>query len=215
MEVVRFRQELRRSAFTLMELLVVMAIIAILLVAIVPAVTSLSKSSGRKAAMNNLMGAIDQARSLAIKDGESTYVAFADRLPKGSSTNLSDRYSYRSYAIFEDDAANPGSLKQIVAWRTLPVGISFRSGSLGYLAKTKAFPFTPGGAGVTSSFPFLQFTANGEIDPACTPSAVTGTVQIAVFEGFVDPKNGERDTNASKPTETVAVNRLTGRPERM
>src|ERR1700693_2696656 len=62
--------------FTLLELLVVIGIISILLVAIVPAVNSLSKSSGRKAAVNNLLGAIEQARVQAIKDGQAAYLVF-------------------------------------------------------------------------------------------------------------------------------------------
>jgi prepilin-type N-terminal cleavage/methylation domain-containing protein len=56
-------------AFTLIELLVVIAIIAILLVAVVPAVNTLSKSSGRKATASLLLGTIEQARAQALKDG--------------------------------------------------------------------------------------------------------------------------------------------------
>jgi prepilin-type N-terminal cleavage/methylation domain-containing protein len=214
MEMIWAPERQRRASFTLMELLVVMAIIAILLVAIVPAVNSLSKSSGRKAAVNNLLGAIEQARVQAIKDGQATYIAFPDQLPSADAATV-QRYSYRSYAVFEDDEANPGSVKQLTPWRSLPTGVSLRSGSLGYLAKTISFPFSPLGAGKTASFPALKFTSNGEVDPSSTPAATTGTVQFGVFEGFVDPGGGDKDTNATKPTETIAVNRLTGRAQRM
>jgi hypothetical protein len=71
------------------------------------------------------------------------------------------------------------------------------------------------GAATTATFPFLKFNSDGEIDPSSTPTATTGTVQIGVFEGFVDSTGGDKDTNKSKPTESVAVNRLTGRAERM
>ena len=64
------------AAFTLLELLVVVGIISVLLVAVIPAVNSLSKSSGRKGAISNLLGAIEQARAQAIKDGRRTYVVF-------------------------------------------------------------------------------------------------------------------------------------------
>jgi competence protein ComGC len=52
-------------AFTLLELLVV---ISLLLVAVIPAVNSLSKSSGRKGAISNLTTVIEQARSLALSE---------------------------------------------------------------------------------------------------------------------------------------------------
>src|SRR6266513_2577208 len=87
-----------RFAFTLIELLVVIAILSILLIAIIPAV-SISKSSGRKGAVNNLLGAIEQARAEAIKTGQATYVVFPT-FDSASQATL-DRYHYKSFAIFE------------------------------------------------------------------------------------------------------------------
>jgi len=80
-------------SFTLIELLVVMGIISILLVAVIPVVNSLSKSSGRKTAVSNLLGAIEQAHSQAIKDGQATYVVFPT-FTSGSQATL-DRYHYK------------------------------------------------------------------------------------------------------------------------
>src|SRR5947208_2817776 len=97
----------RASAFSLLELLVVMAILAVLLVAIVPAVSSLSKSNARKGALSNVLGAIEQARAQAIKDGQPTYIVFATVLPGTPDTATIQRYCYKSFAIFQDDAANP------------------------------------------------------------------------------------------------------------
>src|SRR5690349_3780981 len=75
-----------RNAFTLLEMLVVMGIIVLLLVALIPAVGPLSKSSGRKGAVNTVLGTIEQARAQAIKSGRPTYVVFPAQLP-GSPTN--------------------------------------------------------------------------------------------------------------------------------
>src|SRR5438132_5319676 len=94
------------SGFTLLELLVVTGIIVLLLAAIMPAVNSLSKSNGRQASIANLLGGIEQARAQAIKDGQSTYVVFPTTF-SSTDPNLIQRYSYRSYAIFEDDPAAP------------------------------------------------------------------------------------------------------------
>jgi prepilin-type N-terminal cleavage/methylation domain-containing protein len=203
-----------RGAFTLIELLVVIGIISLLLVVIIPAVNSLSKSGGRKAAIANLLGAIEQARAQAIKDGQATYVVFPDQLPAGADNAAIQRYSYRSYAIFEDDPANAGSVKQITRWTSLPAGVSLRSGSLNYLANTIQFPFTPLGAGAKGNFPFLKFSTDGTVDATTTrnPNNTSGTIQFGVFEGFVD-SNGEHAT--SQASESIQVYRLTGRAERM
>ncbi len=85
-----------RRAFTLLELLVVISIIAILLVAVIPAVTGLSKGSGRKGAVSNLMNALEQARSLALTSGSATYVVFADE-------TTPDNYRCKAFIIFKED----------------------------------------------------------------------------------------------------------------
>src|SRR5437762_1149190 len=116
----------RLRAFTLVEMLVVLGMIVILLSAIVPAVTSLSKANGRKAAMANLLGGIEQARAEAINTSQATYVVFPT-FGAGTAQSTLDRYNYKSYAIFEDNAANPGSVKQVTPWKALPTGVALRS----------------------------------------------------------------------------------------
>src|SRR5881227_4437666 len=112
----------RLRAFTLVEMLVVLGMIVILLSAIVPAVTSLSKANGRKAAMANLLGGIEQARAEAIKSGQAAYVVFPT-FTSGAQATL-DRYNYRSYAIFEDDAAHLGNVKQLTDWKSFSTGVA-------------------------------------------------------------------------------------------
>jgi type II secretory pathway pseudopilin PulG len=194
----------------LLELLVATGIIVLLLAMVMPAVNSLSKSNGRKAAIANLLGGIEQARAQAITDGQATYVVFPT-FGSGTSQTIVDRYNYKSYAIFEDDPANPGAVKQLTAWRTLPTGVGLRSASLGALA-TSTFTFAPMGSTASGLFPFLKFTANGEIDPISTPSPSASPVPFGIFEGYVI-SGADSDTNSSKFTETITVGRFTGRAE--
>ena len=209
-------------SFTLIELLVVMGIIAALLVAAIPAVNSLSKSSGRKGAISNLLGVIEQARAQAIKDGQSTYVVFPAQPVGGSSTitdkSILDGYFYRSVAIFEDDPSVPGTPKQLTAWKTFPTGVSLRSAiSATPWTSDLNFTFTPEGADKTEQFPYLKFNSNGEVE---LPVPASGPVQITIFEGFVsgttEVVTGKKDGSGNPlAAESISIARLTGRAERM
>ena len=195
------------AAFTLLELLVVIGIISLLLVAVIPAVNSLSKSSGRKGAISNLLGAIEQARIQAVKDGQATYVVFPT-LSAGTSQSIVDQYHYRSYAVFEDDPANPTQPKQLTPWKKLPTGISLRSQISAAPWTTASFPFAP--IGTAQTFPYLKFNSAGEVE---SPVPATGPVLLSIFEGHV---NGTSETLSTKIiiTETISIARLTGRAER-
>jgi len=208
-------QRERASAFTVLELLVVLGIIAIMLVALVPAVTSLSKAGGRRAALNSLLGGIEQARAEAIKSGQPTYVVFPT-FTSGAQSTL-DRYNYRSYAIFEIDPAT-GVAKQLTDWKSFPAGVALRAAGTAALSNLAdpatlippvTFSFTPD----TSATPFrcLKFNSNGEVQ---TPAA---NVLLAVFEGYVyngsevaTTKDGSGNPSA---VEYVMVSQFTGRAE--
>lgn len=207
----------RRAAFTLLELLVVIGIIALLLVAVIPAVTSLSKSSGRKGAISNLLGAIEQARVEAIKTGQPSYLVFPTFTSAPAA--LLDRYHYKAYAIFVDDPAHPGTPKQVTNWKTLPTGISLRAAGdagLSGLAKPATLTppitlvFTPAPGSGTENFYCIKFNASGEVE---LPPAPPNNVQIAVFEGRVDGA-AEIKTSANVISEGITIARLTGRAER-
>src|SRR5438093_7016136 len=176
---------LREGGFTLLELLIVMGIIAMMLVALVPAVTSLSKSGGRRAARDSLLGGIEQARAEAIKSGQATYVVFP-MFSNGMQSTL-DRYNYRSYAIFEDNAASPGNVKQLTDWKSFPAGVALRAAGTAALSNLAdpatlippvTFTFNPD----TSATPFrcFKFNSNGEVQ------APAANVLLSVFEGYVN-----------------------------
>lgn len=216
-----FRRSRRRlPAFTLVELLIVIGIIAVLLVAIVPAVNSLSKSSGRKAAVSNLLATLEQARSQAIKDGRSSYVGLAAE-PTGGATGITDqnvisRYFYHAYAIFEDDPSDSTKPKiQVTPWKLFPTGISLRteisfpsaSSTTNAVWSSTDLAFTPAGAS-TQKFPFLEFDSTGAlIAPA---GANIGPILVRLFEGSVTGTT-EHPTTAANKDEVISIAPVTGR----
>jgi type II secretory pathway pseudopilin PulG len=209
----------RFRAFTLVEMLVVLGMIVILLSALLPAVTSLSKANGRKAAMATLLGGMEQARAEAINTSQATYVVFPT-FGAGTTQSTLDRYNYKSYAIFEDNAANPGSVKQVTAWKALPTGVALRATGTAALANladpsslnpAPSFTFTPD-TGTTPAFRCLKFNSNGEVEAPAT------NVLLGVFEGYVS--NGAevvtsgKDANGNPAAvEYIAVAQFTGRAE--
>jgi type II secretory pathway pseudopilin PulG len=197
----------------LVELLVVMGIITIALAALVPAVTSLSKSGGRRAALNSLIGGIEQARAEAIKSAQATYVVFPTFT--GGTQSTLDRYNYRSYAIFEDDAAT-GIAKQLTDWKSFPTGVALRATGTAALSNLPtwtpppSFTFTPD-TNASPVFRSVQFNSNGEVQ------APAANVILGVFEGFVNSGSEvatTKDTNGNpSAVEYVTVSQYTGRAE--
>jgi type II secretory pathway pseudopilin PulG len=68
-----------RAAFSLMELIMVIAIMVILAGLLVPAVNSLTVTAGRKGALNTLMTTFEQARAAALESGANVYIVFWQR----------------------------------------------------------------------------------------------------------------------------------------
>jgi type II secretory pathway pseudopilin PulG len=213
---------LREGGFTLLEMLFVMGVIVLLLGLLVPAVTSLSKSNGRKAAIANLLGGIEQARAQAIADGQATYVVFPT-FGSGTSQTILDRYNYKSYAIFEDNPAGAGAVNQLTPWRTLPTGVSLRSNQgSGYAVTNLVTP-----AALPTPTPALTFTPDQsssptfylvKFDPTGALDAPANNVVLGLFEGFVSNGNETftslKDKNGNPlASEYLSIGQYSGRAE--
>ena len=188
--------------------MVVIGIIAIMMAAVLPVVSSLSKSSGRKGAVSNLITILDQARALALADGRNTYVAFAtNKVPPA----LFAEYAYKSYAVFEDDASGNPRAIQVTKWQKLPAGISLRNETATLLATTPVtFKFTPGGTITpTLDCPYVQFAPTGAVEQPTTG------LRLVVFEGFYQPPATEtataRGADGQPVSDAILIARYTGR----
>jgi type II secretory pathway pseudopilin PulG len=211
------RQHSTLNSFTLLELLVVIGIIALLLVAVVPAVTNMSKSSGRKGAISNIASIIEQARSLALSDARNTYVAFATALPAAATPQMVQDYSYRTYAVFEDNPLGAGRL-QVTKWQKLPTGISFRSQNesggpgtcLTSVSNTTTAAFSFPALGGTISCPYIEFDSTGAIIQPTSASPM----RLIVFEGSVSGGTENltaRESSGEPVREEVEIAKFTGR----
>src|SRR5438105_6354918 len=69
-------QRERASAFTLLELLIVVGIIAVLLVLIAPAFTTIKGGNDVTSAAYTIKGVLDQARTYAMANNTYTWVGF-------------------------------------------------------------------------------------------------------------------------------------------
>lgn len=201
-------------------MLVVIGIIALLLVAVIPAVNSISKSTGRKGAMSNVTSMIEQARSLALSDARNTYIAFATVLPAGATPQMIQDYSYRAYAVFEDTASGTPHGIQVSKWQKLPTGISFRNqdeptGTGTCLTSTTnpattAFSFPPLGGTTTITCPYIEFDSTGSI---IQPTSVA-PMRLVAFEGNVSGGTENptaRESGGNPVRDEVQVEKFTGR----
>jgi prepilin-type N-terminal cleavage/methylation domain-containing protein len=83
-----FSQRERGSAFTLLELLIVIGIIAVLMVLIVPAFTTIKSGTDVTSAAYTIKGALDTARTYAKANNTYTWVGFAGSIGPNTPPDL-------------------------------------------------------------------------------------------------------------------------------
>jgi type II secretory pathway pseudopilin PulG len=145
MKVLRQRagEALRRSAMTVMELLIVVSIIALLSVLAMPAIRALTRSNTISSANRQLLDDVALARQRAINERSIVHIVFVPPFPemqlvgiqpgdtlrnRSATTNLWAGSQTR-YALYAERSAGdqPGQHhpRYLTGWHTLPEGIFF------------------------------------------------------------------------------------------
>lgn len=208
------------SAFTLLELLIVITIMAVLLTLTLPSLTGISSTTGRKGAVNVLLNTFEQARAVALENSVNTYVGFADR-------NFPDEsMRYRAFIVFrdrtEDDipAAGSSGAPQFVAltkWETLPRTISIKSESqsiVGDYLLTLTDESLPK-LKKDDRLPVLAFNSTGALQQAHSAARL----RLFIYEGFYlnNQDNFTRQAAFQRSSaglfERISFSRFTGRAQ--
>lgn len=163
----------RTAAFTLVELLVVVAIIGVLSSLMVPAMRGLVGVGGRRGGMNMLSSTIEQARLAAIENGTTVYVGF----PFSAADPAA---AYSSVIVFRDkrDDETNTSMIPLSRWVRMPTGVFIESDDLQDVTVQGSIPRLAGSNGVVtiSQVSALKFDRFGKLKPD------NGTVEIRVGE---------------------------------
>jgi Tfp pilus assembly protein FimT len=146
----RFSQDERTSAFTLLELLIVIGIIVILLVLIVPAFTTIKSGGDVTSAAYTIKGVLDTARTYAKANNTYAWVGFYEEDVSQPSTNPATAGTGRlvmSIVASKDGTTvyDPNNLATIDATKLTQVGKLTKIDNLHLWTHTD----TPSGTGLT------------------------------------------------------------------
>ena len=119
-------QRERASAFTLLELLIVIGIIAVLLVLLAPAFTTIKSAGDVTSAAYTIKGALDTARTYAKANNTYTWVGFAGSVGPNTPANITGQVEVAVIASKDgtnlwsaNNALPPASLTQVGKMITL------------------------------------------------------------------------------------------------
>lgn len=222
-----------RSAFSLIELLVVMGMVSLLLAIAAPSFVSLNPV--RKTGIHELAGFLENARAEAIARRAPRIVAFADVGFPGESGAL------RAYALFDEENGDDGTngngstprFRRLSPWQMLPEGLVFARGDDFEVSGGEAFrtlhdlvgerhfamPTPSGEDGEARPLPSLVFGPDGGIRSPGFADA--DALHLGIVEGFRDPSTGKVIHTSTRSSasgreipngECLEVGYYTGRP---
>ena len=202
----------RQTAFTLVELLGVVAIIVIILRLTLPALDGILSGDGDGMARTQVVGDLNRARQMALEKGVSVYMVFMPlyddvKLTQGYNNNQKIFYfsqdegvnsllgsQLTSYAIYAEympgDQPGSPSTKWLTDWKTLPDGYHFNRTELNVLERLKV-QYLKGNKPLPSNrigleLPHIKFNKRGELESK-RGDRVMGGMFLSVAKGGVLP----------------------------
>jgi prepilin-type N-terminal cleavage/methylation domain-containing protein len=207
-------------AFSLIELLTVMAVMGIMVGVAIPAVSGFGSAYKRKQTTSLVMNTLDQARVAALRSGENVHVIFV-RPPDGVDAMI----------VVGDQPLGSGQSDSVLhtRWIKLPEGIRFRGavdtvagGDLPHAVKASfndlQRQWGQTYSGLPSSAYFgVTFNSAGQVE---FPS--TGNLTLGIYEGTRSAGGAESAAGATAQStqnlsesglyEVIRLSRFTGRP---
>lgn len=206
----------RSRAFSLIEMLAVMAIIGIMLSLLLPAVGAFTSTAGRNGAVNTLMNVMEQARVAALESGRTVYIVFNRRIFPEQDQILVLRDPDPSLSTPESSNADYEALTR---WIKMPKGIllhSLKKPDLDILSVSPASNFDVAKSPVPISlkpgedYNVLAFNAYGAVSFPKSPK-----LMLFVSEGVRGEGGTEALISSQKERaggyEIISLRRYTGR----
>lgn len=146
------------AAFTLIEMLIVIAIIAVLSALLVPAVQGLMGTSGRRGGVNTMMAVFEQARLSALESGVRSYVGFPVK-----AANETNAFSH--VIVYRDPRPEETAPVAVTRWQKLPQGVFYEGGANFGATKNSSNALPKLGGETISELAVLEFNRFGQLVP--------------------------------------------------
>jgi prepilin-type N-terminal cleavage/methylation domain-containing protein len=197
--------------FTLIEILCVLALMVMMMALGLPALSALTNQAGRKAAVNQILGAFEQARIAALESGANVYLVFGDK------EMVDSNYQYRSFVIMREPTDEESGVAHVALtkWQLLPKGVSFscaRNTLFDSNSGRRDFTDLPSSKQPAAKLPYVTFSSSGAIIEPTNPNYT----KFLIYEGSFDATNLNDAIRASKDYanhiyDTFRMARFTGR----
>lgn len=170
----------RAAAFTLVEMLIVIALVAVLSALLVPSMQGLFGVVGRRGGANTLAMGFEQAKLEAIKHGTAAFVGFATTINEDT---FSSFIVYR--ALRSDEAVtNTNLITPVSRWVRLPRGVFIAPPTLAAAVTSTQSSIPAGllprlGGSNVASLRSIKFDRFGKLDTTKT------NISLRVGEGIL------------------------------